>query len=199
MSSNPAAPTTLCAFVALDLPKTLQAALGDAIARLEKAIPGVLWMEPRRMHVTLRFLGWTTRDRVNVLEPYLAAGAGECLPLEAKVSGLGTFPPSGPQRARVLWAGVTLPPSGKKLQAACEAAALECGFPPERRVFQAHVTLGRWKDGARVTTLPDLDLGRTRFDNLVVYRTEPTKGEAQVPGVRRPLSAYAKLAVFPLG
>jgi 2'-5' RNA ligase len=198
LSSRPVA-TTLCAFVALELAKPLQLAIADEIGRLDKAIPAVTWTEPRRMHVTLRFLGWTTRDRLSALEPYLAAAAAECLPLAAKVSGLGTFPPSGAERARVLWAGVTLPRSGRKLQAACEAAALECGFPPERRVFQAHVTLGRWKEGARLRSLPDFDVGATQFDNLVIFRSEPTKGEVQAPGVRRALSAYARLAVFPLG
>jgi 2'-5' RNA ligase len=197
MSSGPAPASTICAFVALELPKPVQAAFTGEIARLEQAIPGVQWMDPRRMHVTLRFLGWTTRERLNAIEPHLAAAARACPPLDATISRLGTSPPSG--HARVLWAGIDLPRSGTTLQAACEGAAVECGFPPERRAFRPHVTLGRWKEAARRPALPDLDLGAMSLERLVLYRTEPSKGEAALPGVRRPVSVYSQLAVFPLG
>lgn len=189
--------STLCAFVALDLPTGLQRALTAVIARLEKTIPGVQWMDPRRMHLTLRFLGWTTRDRLSALESHLVTAARACPPVEATVAGLGTFPPSG--RARVLWVGMALPRPCTALQAACETAALQCGFPPERRAFQAHLTLGRWKEPARRSALPDLDLGATCLERMVLYRSEPGKGEAASPGVRRTVSLYSPLAVFPLG
>jgi RNA 2',3'-cyclic 3'-phosphodiesterase len=192
-----AAGSTICAFVALELSKALRAAFADEIARLEKTIAGVQWMEPRRMHLTLRFLGWTTRERLNTMEAHLARAAKACPPIDATVSVLGTFPPSG--RPRVLWAGIDLPKSGAILQAACEAAALESGFPPERRAFRAHLTLGRWSEPARRPLLPDLALGATRMERLVLYRTEPVKSEASIPGVRRAVSVYSQLAAFPLG
>ena len=196
MSSKPAA-SNICAFVALDLAKALQAAFGEEIGRLQKTIPGVHWVDPRRMHLTLRFLGWTTRERLSALEPHLGAAATACPPIDARVSRLGTFPPSG--RARVLWAGLDLPRSGVALQEACEAAAQECGFPAERRAFQAHLTLGRWEAPARRPALPDIELGATRLERLVLYRSEPAQGETVVPGGRRPVTVYSQLAVFPLG
>jgi RNA 2',3'-cyclic 3'-phosphodiesterase len=197
MSSKPAA-ATICAFVALELPRVTQAAIAKEIPRIEKELPGIVWMDPHRTHLTLRFLGWTTRDRLAVLEPLISVAARECLPMDATVSTLGTFPPAGPGRPRVLWVGVRLPQSGIKLQSACDDAAVKCGFPPERRVFRAHVTLGRWKEPARLPSLPDFDLGPTKLERLVLFRTEPGK-EVPIPGVRRHVSAYSKLAVFPLG
>jgi 2'-5' RNA ligase len=98
-----------------------------------------------------------------------------------------------------LWAGITIPQAGKTLQAACEAAAVECGFPPERRVFQPHLTLGRFQTPVRLRALPKLDLGATRLENLVLYRSQPTRSETTLPGVRRAVTAYSKLATFPLG
>ena len=198
MSSRPPAGATICAFVALELPRVMQTAIAAEIPRLERDLPGIRWMDPLRSHLTLRFLGWTTRERVSVLQPHLGAAAKACLPLDATISGLGTFPPHGPDRPRVLWLGVDLPQSGIRLQAACDAAAVACGFPPERRVFRAHVTLGRWKEPTRLRDLPDLELGPTRFERLVLFRTEPGK-DFTGPGVRREVSAYSKLGVFPLG
>jgi 2'-5' RNA ligase len=190
---------TICAFLALELPKPLQTAFAAEIIRLEKEIPGVDWMNPRRMHLTLRFLGWTTAERLSALEPYLVKAAQSCPPINATVQGLGTFPPSAADGARVLWAGITVPQSVVTLQAACESAAVECGFPPERRKFVPHLTLGRFLTPARQRLTSKLDLGPTRLDNLVLYRTQPTTGEVAVPGVRRAVAAYAKLAEFPLG
>lgn len=197
MSSRPAT-ATICAFVALELPKVTQTAVAREIMRLEKEIPGIVWADPHRTHLTLRFLGWTTRERLTALEPPLAVAAKACPPIDAIISGLGTFPPAGPKRPRVLWAGVDLPRSGLALQAACEAAAVKTGFPPERRGFQAHVTLGRWKEPGPMGARPGLELGPTHIEQLVLFRTEPGK-DATLPGVRRQVSAYAKLAVFPLG
>jgi 2'-5' RNA ligase len=196
MPATPA--TTICAFVALELPRLVQAALAREIDRLREEIPNIEWVEPFRTHLTLRFLGWTSRERLDALEPHLAAAAKNCPPLTAPVAGLGTFPPSGPDHARVLWVGADLPRSGKALHAACEAAAEECGFPPERRRFRAHVTLGYWKVPARPHSLPDLDLGPVRMERLVLFRTEPGK-MATHPGTRRAVSAFSKLGVFPLG
>ena len=196
---TPGPSDTICAFVALELPKELQSAFAEEIERLEKAIPGIAWMNPRRMHLTLRFLGWTTRERLSCLDPYLKAAAKACPPIDATVSGLGTFPPTEEEKARVLWAGIAVPRAAKTLQAACERAAVECGFPPERRAFAPHLTIGRFTMPSRIRSLPKLDLGATRLDTLVLYRTEPTRGEAAVPGVRRPVTAYAKISTFPLG
>jgi 2'-5' RNA ligase len=151
------------------------------------------------MHLTLRFLGWTTRERLSCLDPYLSSATKECPPLDATVSSLGIFPPTEVEKARVLWAGITIPRAGKTLQAACERAAVECGFPPERRVFQPHLTLGRFKTPSRIRALPKLDLGATRLENLVLYRSQPSRTEAALPGVRRAVAAYSKLTTFPLG
>jgi 2'-5' RNA ligase len=196
---SPGATETICAFVALELPKNLQLAFVEEIARLEKDFPTLSWINPRRMHLTLRFLGWTTRERLSCLEPYLAAAAADCPPIDATVAGLGTFPPTSTEPARVLWAGITVPRAARTLQARCEAAAIECGFPPERRAFVPHLTLGRFTAPARIRSLPKLDLGGTRLDSLVLYRTEPGKSEPTLPGVRRAVTAYAKIASFPLG
>ena len=100
MSASRSGSTTICAFVALELSRALQSQLAVEIERLEQDYPGVAWVNPRKMHLTLRFLGWTTRDRLACLEPYLARAARSCPPLDAIVAGLGTFPPTTVERAR---------------------------------------------------------------------------------------------------
>jgi len=178
--------SALRAFVALELPVRLQAALGRTIEGLKARAPAIRWCEPAQTHLTLRFLGWTTRERLAVLEARLAALAAATPALSTQVGGLGIFPPTG--RARVLWVGVTLPPEGTRLQADCEAAAVAAGFPPERRDFKPHLTLGRWRDPAPRPKLPAADLGAAVLDRLTLFRSE----------LRHTGSEYTPLSSFPL-
>lgn len=175
------------AFIALELPAALRAALADTIARLREGVPAIRWVDPTHTHLTTRFLGWTTRERLSTLEPQLAAAAAACPAMIARVGGLGLFPPSG--RARVLWIGVGLPEEGMRLQAECESAAVACGFPPERRTWRPHLTLGRWRDPARRPALPAIDLGPTLLGRLVLFRSQLKRSGAE----------YTPLSVFPLG
>jgi 2'-5' RNA ligase len=185
--SEPRRAPPIRAFVALELPPRLRAALAKTIAALAPSVPSIRWVDPGHTHLTLRFLGWTTRERLAVLEPRLAALAAATPPLRPRVAGLGLFPPAG--RARVLWVGVALPPEGAALQAGCEEAAVAAGFPPERRQYQPHLTLGRWRDPMPRPKLPAADLGVTALDTLVLFRSK----------LRRSGAEYTPLATYPLG
>ena len=193
-----ASDATLCAFVALEVPRPTQTAIAREIERLELIVPGILWADPYRAHILMRFLGWTTRDRLEALIPHLRTAAAACGPLDATVGGLKTFPPEGPGQARVLWVGVDVPREGRTLQTACDRAAEALGFPPERRKFSPHVTLGRWKNPVRKPVLPPVEIGPARLERLALFRTNLLKAGAPA-GARRELAAASKLEVFPLG
>lgn len=184
MTEKSEAKTAIRAFVALELPPPLRESLARTIERLTPSVRGIRWMDPAQTHLTLRFLGWTTRERLAILEPRLRAIAEAGEAADVEVSGLGLFPPSG--RARVLWAAVRLPPSAIAMQSACEKAAVASGFPPERRTFKGHLTLGRWREPAPRPRLPDVDLGRSRLDRLVLFRSHLTRGGSRYS----PLTEY---------
>ena len=97
--------STICAFVALELPKEVQAAFTREIGRLENEIPGVHWTDPRKLHLTQRFLGWTVRARLSSWNRTLPPPAKACPPIDATISGLDTFPPTNEEKKRILWAG----------------------------------------------------------------------------------------------
>jgi 2'-5' RNA ligase len=82
-----------------------------------------------------------------------------------------------------------MPAAAAALQAACEKAAVASGFEPETRAFHPHLTLGRWRDRAPRPPLPEVDLGKARVRELVLFRSD----------IRPSGSIYTPLAVFPLG
>jgi RNA 2',3'-cyclic 3'-phosphodiesterase len=174
-------------FVALEIAEEMRARIATLQDELRKRAPEVRWTRPEGIHLTLRFLGSTTLGQVERLQPMLAEAAGHCAPAEVGIAGLGTFPPRG--APRVLWLGLSVPEPFLTLQAACERAAVAVGFPREERPFRAHLTLGRWRDRARRPELHSPDLGSSRVDTLVLFRSEPRSGG----------SVYTPLSRFPLG
>lgn len=178
---------SLRAFVALDLDPALREALRQLRERLRPALAGIRLVRDDGVHLTLRFLGASRRDQLAGLGTRLLAAAGACPPFEARVLRIGTFPERG--SPRVLFVGVELPPAALELQRACERAARDAGFAGEERPFRPHLTLGRFRDRAPRPELPEADLGLTRLDTLVLYRSLTAPGGA----------VYTPLARFPLG
>ncbi len=168
------------AFVALELAAEMKSALQEFIQKLEPRLPGVRWVRPNAMHLTLRFLGASRAEQLAQIRPRLEEAAGECPACLAPVGGLGTFPASG--SPRVLWIGIQLPQSIFGLQAACEQAAVAAGFVAERRPFRAHLTLGRWRGRAALPLLPETDLGAVELSELVLYQSDlRPEGAAYTP------------------
>ncbi len=181
------APDHVRAFVALVISSGLRARISELVGEIKHRVAGVRFVRPEGIHLTLRFLGPTLPAQIQRLGPRLQRAAAACPPSEARVAGLGVFPPRG--RPRVLWLGVSLPPPVLALQAACEEAAVGVGFPPETRPFRSHLTLGRWREAAPSPELPAADLGPVSLETLVLYRSE----------LRREGALYTPLASFPLG
>lgn len=89
------------------------------------------------LHITLAFLGSVTADRRGCVESVAAAirGTGFRLTLDR----IGHWP-----KPRVLWAGSSATPAELlALVQALTEGLRRCGFKPEARPFQAHLTLAR--------------------------------------------------------
>ena len=185
-------------FVALDLPDDVRAVLEAAQARLRAAAPraDVRWVAPAGLHLTLKFLGAVADERREVVRGALEGVTRAAAPIELSCAGLGLFP--GPARPRVVWAGIA---SGLRdlgaLAAAIERALERVGFPPERRPFLGHATLGRVRSaggiGPLVSALDRVggtEFGRWTASEIVLYRSHlrPT-GSIYEPLARLPLAA----------
>lgn len=185
--ADPGQPARIRAFVAVELDPGVRSRMASLIAQLRATIPGVRWVRPDSLHVTVRFLGYAAPPALVQLQGPLAEAATRCPPADVPVRRLGLFPDRG--SPRVLWLGIEVPSCVTTLQAECERAAVAAGFPPEPRAFRSHLTLGRWSTAERRPQLPPVDLGTARLERLVLFRSE----------LRRGGSVYTPLAAFPLG
>jgi RNA 2',3'-cyclic 3'-phosphodiesterase len=178
---------TVRAFAALEIPVDMRERIAALVTSLKPGLPDVRWLAPDTYHLTLRFLGPSSPEALAALEAPLRAAAAAAAPMTVRVGGLGVFP--APRAARVLWLDLSLPPSLLDLQAACESGAVAAGYPPEARPFRAHLTLGRWREPRRFVPLPHEELGETRVDRLVLFRSDLKPAGA----------VHTPILAFPLG
>ncbi len=130
------------AFIAIELPEAIHAALAREQARFRVVCPDARWTRPEGIHLTLKFLGQISEEQVAQVKKAL----GQLERFEkftVRAKGLGFFPDS--KRPRVFWAGLDAPPELARLAAQVENAMAPLGFPPENRAFSPHLTLARFK------------------------------------------------------
>jgi RNA 2',3'-cyclic 3'-phosphodiesterase len=136
-------------FLALPLPATAQAELRSLAHALKRVAPGVRWVRPEQLHVTLRFLGDVEEAQCNELIKSMNR-VTDTAPFTFNLTGVGAFP--NRRQPRVVWTGVG---EGKEqvtaLAALVENAVKASGLPGEDRSFAPHITLGRVRDSADFT------------------------------------------------
>lgn len=133
-------------FVAIELPEGLKEELVGLGEHLKSGgHSGVRWVDPRGIHLTLKFLGDVAVDRLDGITSALTEATRGISPFRLEVGGLGVFP--NPRRVRVAWVGV----SGdvdklQQLQQRVESSLSVLGFAAESRRFTPHLTLARVRD-----------------------------------------------------
>jgi len=180
-------------FVAVTIAPEVADRLCRSQTELAAALSDVRWIKRESLHLTLKFLGQVDERKVEAVRKAVAAAVAPLPRFTISCRGLGVFP--GIRRPRVIWAGL----EGAALAALAEAAdaALEpLGFPREAREFKPHLTIGRWREGARggdqlrgeIERWRHHDFGASAVDGAVLFQSVLKRGGAE----------YTALKIFPL-
>jgi RNA 2',3'-cyclic 3'-phosphodiesterase len=148
-------------FICVDLPEALRVKAEALQRKLAGLGDKIRWMNPRNLHLTLRFLGEISRSQVETvcLAVRCAASRVEAFPIH--LSGTGCFP--SPRRPRAFWIGVSDASNLIRLFETIEAELVSAGFPREARPFSPHLTLGRVRVDRSSSRLGEA-LGAAKFD-----------------------------------
>jgi 2'-5' RNA ligase len=172
-------------FIAIELPPAILDQVAEIQARLKSAAPGnvVRWVKPDGIHLTLKFLGQTPGDQIDMITSALKGAASAHPAFTLEVSGAGCFP--NLHQPRVVWIGVHEDQQAKHLSAiqhAVESAIAPLGYPTERREFSPHLTLGRIARDVRPSDLKRVGeaigsisvglLGRFEVKHLALIRSD---------------------------
>jgi 2'-5' RNA ligase len=141
-------PEQIRSFIAIELSEEAK----EGLARLRKELERdehkfVKWVDPRGVHLTLKFLGNIPSRRVAEITEAIEEAKQGISPFHLEISGLGAFPSL--KQARVLWVGI----GGEvdklsRLQQNIDSALAILGFAKEERSFVPHLTLARIRQGA---------------------------------------------------
>jgi 2'-5' RNA ligase len=180
-------------FLAVDLDSDLRRRLEELERELRPLMRRARWVRPESLHLTLRFFGETPPEAVETLASGLAQ-AFEGLPeFTLHFHGCGVFPDR--RRPRVLWVGVREPPPALlSLQSRAESVARARGFAPERRGFDPHLTIARFREPERriesvLGSVQKRDFGSTKVDEAILFESRPSPEG----------SSYLRIRGFPFG
>lgn len=160
-------------FVAVELPDRFIPEI-ERIGSLLKG-PGIKLVEPRLVHITMKFLGDIHEDKV---EPIASALSQiNCNRFEARIKGIGVFPK--PDYIKVIWLGA----EGRFdiLHDEVERVLLPFRFEKDRN-FTSHATLARVKQLKekralleKIKRLEGVDFGTMNVEAITLKKSTLTR------------------------
>lgn len=178
-------------FVALDIPEEVRQRIGEFAREMRDRAPQARWVRVDGIHVTLKFIGEVSPERVEEIRRALASVRAPA-PVEMDFRDAGFFPDE--RRPRVFWVGIQASPVLAELAGEIERSLEPLGIARESRPFQPHLTLARFE---RPSTSGDLrralaEGGQREFGSAVarefhLYQSQIGKGGAK----------YTRLESFP--
>ena len=178
------------AFIAIPIPARLQEKIlletAPLRSRLESGL--VRWVASENIHLTLKFLGDTSEEKLDALKKILTKEVVKFQPFEISVRKIGVFPK--PSRPSVIWIGIENSGKLSTLHRCVERAASQIGSVPEKRPFSAHLTLGRVtrkgygsKPRALIQKMieesPVYDFGSVQVSSVQIFQSELTPSGAK--------------------
>ena len=161
-------------FVGIPIPDHIS----KSLTSLQNGVPGARWVEPRNMHITLRFIGEVDENIAEDIAQALDSVSTH--PFEIALTGIGTFG----RPTHTLWAGVEEDPKGTLggLHRTIDGVLIRTGLEPERRKYSPHMTLARFarRSGAQarlpqyLETHTDLMVDRFCVTGFTLYESQIT-------------------------
>ena len=169
------------AFIAIDLPLSIQQGLDQVIQQLMgPKTKAVRWVPSRGIHLTLKFLGNVQPGNLQAVIDVLKVVAISFDGFEFQVGKIGVFP--NLRKPRVIWIGIQSPQNLHELQKAINLATQPLGYPGEDRPFSPHLTLGRASQHASFQEIQEVaetlstfqvgTLGVVKANAITLFRSE---------------------------
>jgi 2'-5' RNA ligase len=165
-------------FLAIELPEPILRKIEEVEADLKAAHADVRWVNPEKIHLTLKFFGNIEGSRIDSIFKSIEEPVRGTQPFSLKVQGVGAFPSM--KSPRVIWMGLV---NGSQiltsLQKEIEAQLEKIGFQPEDRPFRPHLTLGRVKSSlgksdlvGRMEKHKEGEFGDFEVERVILFKSD---------------------------
>lgn len=165
-------------FIAIEIPKPIQALLVPVQTHLQSEIRKVSWTKSGNFHLTLKFLGDVDSETVGAVSEAVQNIAATQSPFSIEFGGVGTFPSLA--RPRVIWIGIKH--GAAIVSHLAKAVNLELkplGFPRDPR-FHPHLTLGRLRSPINLQPLKSVLRKYDTIDEATMRVSEITVMQSQL-------------------
>lgn len=134
-------------FVSVDLPPRLEPKVRDLQSYLRGTRADLTFTKPQQAHLTMKFIGNTSEDRIDDVADVLDEAAATVEPFRVELGGTGVFPSR--DYVSVVWIGVREGAEElTRLHDELEQRTVERGLADEaEHDYKPHVTLGRMGSG----------------------------------------------------
>lgn len=130
------------AFIAIELSEEIRETLAQIQTHLRYSGADVKWVEKNNIHLTLKFLGEISEEKLQQVIAALEIIARENSPFEISIKDIGAFPKI--EYPRVIWVGLDKGAAeSKAIAERIDDELSKIGFEKETRPFAAHLTIGR--------------------------------------------------------
>jgi 2'-5' RNA ligase len=128
-------------FIAIDITATPQILTFEN--EIIKTGADVKLVEPKNIHITLKFLGDTEEKMIDAIERSMKESVKAIKPFSVILRGTGVFP--NKNYVKVLWIGIIDNGQIEPIVHTIDTSLTALGFKKEARGFSPHLTVGRLK------------------------------------------------------
>jgi 2'-5' RNA ligase len=172
---------TFRAFLAVETDEGFRS--GELLSELERSGADLKLVEPRNLHITLKFLGDTDEDKIALIGRAMEGSVRGAAPFEVRFRGLGAFPSA--RSIRVVWVGLQGAEPLGRISRSLDEELSGLGFEREQRGFSPHMTLGRVRTPRSWGSLPAI-LDKYADEDFGVLRVEKISLKKSVLGPKGP-------------
>ena len=175
-------------FIGIDLGPEVRGRISRFLEGVQGFAPDARWVHPESLHITLKFIGEQTPERVEAIVERLRRVNSE--EFEIRSGGYGFFPTA--KAPRVFWIGIHAGPQLAELAESIDVATVELGIPREDRPYSPHLTLARasgrsgspkWRKGdgpnsafavleKRLAAMGELEFGTMTAHEFILYQSQ---------------------------
>lgn len=135
-------------FLAFELPPEIKSSVTRTAHELHGISLAVKWVKVDNIHLTVVFIGDTAAEMLADIETSVGRICRKYDPFSISLGGLGIF--GSRRNPRILWLGVDADRKRMgRLRRALQRALRPFGVKEEKRPFNPHLTLGRFRKGSR--------------------------------------------------
>lgn len=166
-------------FLAFELSPEMKRKVEGVYENVRTSRLEVRWVRPEGIHITLVFMGDVKEENIAAIGNELGKVCSEFAPFQASLKGMGCFPSC--RNPRVIWIGL----EGEvermsSFRDDLQKRLVPFGVKAEKRRFNPHLTLGRFKKPSRdegeigklIDTYKDLTSHACSLHELVLFKSD---------------------------